>query len=133
MAQSVGEVVVTGSRVRSLEQFTPTGSRLDLPARETPATLDVINADTMLTRGFLTVEEAANSLPGVSSGGAPGDLENFHMRGFSDTQVTVLHNGIYVGPSDMVNRPQNAFTVQTVDFDCDVTGMSAEVTAIRPR
>lgn len=114
--RGVEEVVVTGSRVRSLEQFTPTGSRLDLPARETPATLDVIDADTMITRGFLNVEEAANSLPGVTSGGAPGDLENFHIRGFSDTQITVLHNGIYVGPSDMVNRPQNAFNVQSVEI-----------------
>lgn len=113
---SVSEVVVTGEQVRSLEQFTPTASRLDLAARETPATLDVITSATMTTRGFLSVEEAANSMPGVTSGGAPGDLENFHIRGFSDTQVTVLHNGIYVGPSDMVNRPQNAFNVERVEI-----------------
>ena len=113
---TVSEVIVTGEQVRSLEQFTPTASRLDLPARETPATLDVITSATMTTRGFLSVEEAANSMPGVTSGGAPGDLENFHIRGFSDTQVTVLHNGIYVGPSDMVNRPQNAFNVESIEI-----------------
>ena len=113
---AVSEVVVTGEHVRSLEQFTPTGSRLNLSAKETPATLDVINSATITTRGFLFVEEAANSMPGVTSGGAPGDLENFHIRGFSDTQVTVLHNGIYVGPSDMVNRPQNAFNVESVEI-----------------
>ena len=116
VAPTVSELVVTGEQVRSLEQFTPTASRLDLPARETPATLDVITSATMTTRGFLSVEEAANSMPGVTSGGAPGDLENFHIRGFSDTQVTVLHNGIYVGPSDMVNRPQNAFNVESVEI-----------------
>jgi iron complex outermembrane receptor protein len=114
-SSSVSEVVVTGERVRRLEQFTPTGSRLNLPAKETPATLDVITADTMMTRGFLNVEQAADSMPGVTSGGDPGDLEDFHIRGFSDTQVTVLHNGIYVGPSDMVNRPQNTFNVQSVE------------------
>lgn len=113
---AVSEVVVTGEHVRSLEQFTPTGSRLNLSAKDTPATLDVINNATITTRGFLFVEDAANSMPGVTSGGTPGDLENFHMRGFSDTQVTVLHNGIYVGPSDMVNRPQNAFNVQSVEI-----------------
>jgi iron complex outermembrane receptor protein len=113
---TVEEVVVTGEQVRSLEQFTPTGSRLNLSAKETPATLDVINNATITTRGFLFVEEAANSMPGVTSGGAPGDLENFHIRGFSDTQITVLHNGIYVGPSDMVNRPQNAFNVESVEI-----------------
>ena len=113
---SSSELVVTGEHVRRLEQFTPTGSRLNLAAKETPATLDVINSATMLTRGFLNVEEAANTMPGVSSGGAPGDLENFHIRGFSDTQITVLHNGIYVGPSDMVNRPQNSFNVESVEI-----------------
>lgn len=113
---TVSEVIVTGEQVRKLEEFTPTGSRLDLSAKETPATLDVITGATMTTRGFLNVEEAADSMPGVTSGGAPGDLENFHIRGFSDTQITVLHNGIYVGPSDMVNRPQNAFNVESVEI-----------------
>lgn len=113
---TVSEVVVTGEQVRSLEQFTPTGSRLDLPAKETPATLDIMTGATMTTRGFLNVEEAADSMPGVTSGGAPGDLENFHIRGFSGTQITVLHNGIYVGPSDMVNRPQNSFNVESVEI-----------------
>ena len=113
---AVSEVVVTGEHVRSLEQFTPTGSRLNLSAKETPATLDVITSATITTRGFLFVEDAANSRPGVTSGGTPGDLEDFHVRGFSDTQVTVLHNGIYVGPSDMVNRPQNAFNVESVEI-----------------
>lgn len=112
----VSEVVVTGEQVRKLEQFTPTGSRLNLSAKETPATLDAITAPTIITRGFLNVEEAANSMPGVSSGGAPGDLGNFHIRGFADTQVTFLHNGIYVGPSDMVNRPQNSFNVQSIEI-----------------
>lgn len=113
---AVSEVIVTGEQVRSLEQFTPTGSRLDLSAKETPATLDAISGATILTRGYLTAEEAASSLPGVTSGGAPGDLENFHIRGFSDTQITVLHNGIYVGPSDMVNRPQNTFNLASVEI-----------------
>ncbi len=113
---AVSEVVVTGEHVRWLEEFSAGGSRLDVWGKEAPATLDVINNATITTRGFLFVEEAANAMPGVTSGGAPGDLENFHIRGFSDTQVTVLHNGIYVGPSDMVNRPQNTFNVESVEI-----------------
>ncbi len=109
-------VVVTGEHVRSLEQFTPTGSRLNLSAKDTPATLDVITSDTMQTRGFLTVEEAADSMPGVTSGGTPGDLSDFHIRGFSDPQITLLHNGIYVGPSTMINRPQNSFNIESVEI-----------------
>jgi iron complex outermembrane receptor protein len=110
------QVVVTGEHVRSLEQFTPTGSRLNLSTKDTPATLDVINSITIETRGFLTIEQAADSMPGVTSGGSPGDLSDFHIRGFSDPQITILHNGIYVGPSDMINRPQNAFNVESVEI-----------------
>ena len=113
---NVDQLVVTGSRVRSLEQFTPTGSRLDLSPKDTPATLDLITAATMATRGYLTAEEAADSLPGVTSGATPGDLSDFHIRGFADTQVSQLHNGLYVGPSDMVARPQNTFNIQAVEI-----------------
>ncbi len=115
-AGAVSEVVVTGEKVRSLEQFTPTGSRLNLSAKDTPATLDVIDAQTMLTRGYLTAEDAADSLPGVTSGATPGDQVDFHIRGFSDTQITQLHNGLYVGPSDMVARPQNTFNLESVEI-----------------
>ena len=115
-AKPTSELTVTGKRVRSLEQFTPTGSRLNLSARDTPATLDVISIDTITTRGYLSVEEAADSMPGVTSGGAPGDLSDFHIRGFSDTQITELHNGLYIGPSDMVSRPQNTFNIESVEI-----------------
>ena len=112
--QAVSEVVVTSSRVRSLEQFTPTGSRLNLSAKDTPATLDVITSQTIATRGYLTAEEAADSLPGVTSGGTPGDLVNFHIRGFSADEIQILHNGIYVGPSDLITRPTNTYNLESV-------------------
>jgi iron complex outermembrane receptor protein len=116
VAGAVSEVVVTGEKVRSLEQFTPTGSRLNLSAKDTPATLDVLDAATIETRGYLLAEEAADSLPGVTSGATPGDQSDFHIRGFSDTQISQLHNGLYVGPSDMVARPQNTFNLQSVEI-----------------
>ncbi|WP_299008495.1 TonB-dependent receptor [uncultured Caulobacter sp.] len=114
-ASTVEAVTVTG-RVRSLEQFTPTSSRLGLSSRETPATLDVVTAETITTRGYATVEQAANSLPGVTSGGSPGDPASFSMRGFTGDQITVLHNGLYLGPSNMTNRPQNTFNLQSVEI-----------------
>jgi iron complex outermembrane receptor protein len=106
---------ITAAKVRSLEQFTPTASRLGLSARETPATLDVIDADEILGRGFATAEQAVDSLPGVISGGAPGDMSSFSMRGFSEGQVMFLHNGLYVGPSNMTNRPVNAFNLASIE------------------
>ena len=113
-ATQIGDVIVTG-RVRSLEQFTPTGSRLNLSTRETPATLDTVTAEAIAARGFLTVEKAAESLPGVNTGGSPGNPATFSMRGFTDGQISILHNGLYIGPSNMTNRPQNTFNLQTVE------------------
>lgn len=72
-AASNEEITVTGWRVRELDKATSTSSRLGLSIRETPATIDQIGADEILTRGFRTVEEATVSLPGVISGGSPGD------------------------------------------------------------
>lgn len=37
------------------------------------------------------------------------------MRGFTGGQVTVLRDGIYLGPSDMTYRSQNAFNLARVD------------------
>lgn len=113
-AKTLDKVTVTG-RVRSLEQFTPTGSRLNLSPRDTPATLDSINAEAMDARGLRTVEKAAESLPGISTGGSPGNPATFSMRGFTDGQITILHNGLYLGPSNMTNRPQNTFNLQSVE------------------
>src|ERR1700741_4580896 len=53
--EDVQTVTVTAAKVRSLEQFTPTGSRLGLSAQELPATLDGIDNDQMLGRGFFDV------------------------------------------------------------------------------
>ncbi|WP_369975797.1 TonB-dependent receptor [Xanthomonas bundabergensis] len=113
-AKTLDALVVSG-RVRSLEQFTPTGSRLNLSARQTPASLDSVNAAAMEAHGLQTVEKAAESLPGVNTGGSPGNPATFSMRGFTDGQITILHNGLYLGPSNMTNRPQNTFNLQSVE------------------
>lgn len=109
-------ITVTAAKLRSLEQFTPTGSRLGLSAQELPATLDVIDNDEMLGRGFFNVQEAADSQAGVTSGGSPGDQSQFSMRGFTGNQITVLRNGLYIGPSNMTTRDQNSFNVASVEI-----------------
>jgi iron complex outermembrane receptor protein len=108
-------ITVTGWKLRQLDTATPTGSRLGLSVRETPATIDHIGADEILTRGFRTVEEATVSLPGVTSGGSPGDPSLFSMRGFTGEQITLLHNGLYLGPANMINRPGNTFNIASID------------------
>src|SRR5262245_36174388 len=91
-ATSLDTVTVTAAKLRSLEQFTPTGSRLGLSEQELPATLEVIDNDQMLGRGFVNVQQAADSQAGVTSGGSPGDQSQFSMRGFTGNQITVLRN-----------------------------------------
>src|SRR5713101_623315 len=115
-AAELNEVTVTAAKMRSLEQFTPTGSRLGLSAQELPASLDVIDNDEMIGRGFFNVQQAADSQPGVTSGGSPGDQSQFSMRGFTGNQITVLRNGLYVGPSNMTTRDQNSFNVGSVEI-----------------
>jgi iron complex outermembrane receptor protein len=109
------EITVTGWRLRELDKATSTSSRLGLSIRETPATIDQIGADEILTRGFRTVEEATVSLPGVISGGSPGDPSLFSMRGFTGEQITLLRNGLYLGPANMINRPGNTFNIASID------------------
>src|SRR5260370_40509607 len=38
------------------------------------------------------------------------------MRGFTGHQITVLRNGLYVGPSNMTTRDQNSFNVGSVEI-----------------
>ena len=114
--QQLSEITITAAEVHSLTQFTPTGSRLGLTLQELPATLSVISSDEMLGRGFASVEDAADSQAGITSGGTPGDLEEFSTRGFTGDEITLLRNGLYIGPEDMIGRPQNTFNIASVEI-----------------
>ncbi len=114
-SQELDQVNVTGKRPDKLTQETVSASRLGLTPLETPATIETIGAQTMATRGYTQVEDAVDSLPGVTSGGSPGDPTGFSMRGFTGDQVTVLRNGAYLGPANMISRPQNSFNLQDVE------------------
>ena len=109
------DITVTGWRLRELDLESSTASRLGLSLREIPATVDQISAGEILTRGFRSVEEATVSLPGITSGGTPGSPSLFSMRGFTADQITVLKNGLYLGPANMVARPGNTFNIEGID------------------
>lgn len=111
------EVIVQGAAVKrlDLQSTTATGSRLDLSALETPATLEGIGNESMRARGLISVTEAAESLVGVNSGENPGAPSAFSMRGFTDNQITSLRDGLRIGPASMVMRPQNTFNLERVE------------------
>lgn len=93
-----------------------TGSRLGLTPLETPAQVFSITPDTIERRGYTQIEDAVDSLPGVTSGGSPADPSQFIVRGFVGNYVSLLRDGIYVGPANMVTRAENAFNLQSVDL-----------------
>ncbi|WDM68763.1 TonB-dependent receptor [Xanthomonas cucurbitae] len=112
--QTLDEIDVHGTAPAG-DVVQPTASRLTLSPAQTPASLDSIDAHAMQTRGLQSVESAVTRLPGVTSGGSPGNLSSLSMRGFTGDQITWLHNGLYLGPSSMTARPQNSFNLQAVE------------------
>ncbi len=111
------EVVVNGFRHTStLNQVNQTGSFLGLTPRQTPATVNIIDLATIRQRGYATVQDAVASAPGVTVGGSPADPSSFEMRGFTGDQITLLRDGTYYGPSDLVNRPENTFNLRDIEI-----------------
>jgi len=100
---------------RPLDIPSETGSRLGLTARELPASLQVIPQAVMQARGHRTAGEAIESAVGVTVGDSPGNPANFSTRGFTNNQVSVLHDGIRVGPPSMVSRPVDVWNLERID------------------
>ena len=109
-------VEVNVPSITPIDRPDATASRLGLTPRETPATVDTVDAPTIQERGYQHVQDAVDSLPGVTSGGSPGDPVGLSVRGFTVNEVSVLRDGIYQGPASMVNRPQNAYNLQSVEL-----------------
>jgi len=65
-------------------------SRLGLTPRQTPATIEVVDQQTLKDRGLRTNTEAVQAAVGVTAGDAPGAAANFSMRGFSGDQINTL-------------------------------------------
>ena len=63
--------------------MTQVGTRLGIPAREVPATVDVVSQETMREQGYRTTAEAAAGAPGVLAVDVAGAPANFQVRGFS--------------------------------------------------
>ncbi|NPU68338.1 TonB-dependent receptor [Bradyrhizobium sp. 83012] len=91
------------------------GSRLGLTAREVPAAVEVIGAETLREQGYHTTVDAVKGATGVSAGDAPNDV-GFAMRGFQGNQVNVLYNGINIGPTGFTALTMETFNLDRVEF-----------------
>lgn len=91
-------------------------SRLGLTVQETPATVEVISAQTMREQGYRTVSEVAQGAVGVTSGDNPAEPAAFSMRGFTNSQINTLYNGIKIGPQNMTSRIIDTANLEAVEF-----------------
>ncbi|RYF46857.1 MAG: ligand-gated channel protein, partial [Comamonadaceae bacterium] len=112
------DVVVKESAAPSplLEQRTDSASRLGLTVRETPASIDVVPREVLAERGLRTVTEAAQAAVGVTAGDFPAEPSAFSMRGFANSQINTLYNGIKIGPPNMTSRVMDTANLERVEF-----------------
>lgn len=93
--QSVDVVDAAAQPNGRLQLDTPvaTGSRLGLTARETPASVTLVDRATIDARGAQDTQEILRAVPGVSAHNAPGSMAASY-RGFTANSVAQLYNGI---------------------------------------
>ena len=101
----------------SLDLDTPieSGSRLNLSARENPASVSAADRKTMERIGARNFQDAANALPGVNASAPPGWGGYVSYRGFNGAQISQLFNGInlqYGGAA----RPVGAWIYDRVEL-----------------
>ena len=91
-------------------------SYLGLTARQTPATVEVIDQRTLTDRGLHTTTEAAQAARRGDGRRCPGAPASFSMRGFSGTQINTLYNGIKIGPSEMTGRVMDTANLEQIEI-----------------
>jgi iron complex outermembrane recepter protein len=91
-------------------------SRLGLTVREIPATVEVIDQNKIREQGYRTTTEVAQGAVGVTAGDGPGEPGAFSMRGFSNSQINVLYNGIKIGPQNMTSRYMDTANLDSVEI-----------------
>ena len=105
-----------GIPITPLNAVAQSASRLGLPVIETPASVDIVTAQTIQTQGYRTTTDTAQGAVGVLSGDAGGAPANFSMRGFSFGEINTLYNGIWTGPSNITARWMGTANLGQVEF-----------------
>lgn len=99
----------------SLDKTIDSGSRLNLSARENPASVSVAGRQTMERIGARNFQDAANALPGVNASAPPGWGGYVAYRGFNGGQIGQLFNGINLQSGGAV-RPVGAWIYDRVEL-----------------
>jgi iron complex outermembrane receptor protein len=91
-------------------------TRLGLTVFETPASVEIVDQQTMREQGYRTTTETAQGAVGVLSGDSAGAPAGFSMRGFTYGEVNVLYNGISIGPQSITSRIMDTGSLDRVEF-----------------
>ncbi len=97
----------------NLDTPSDTASRLGLTARETPATVTVVDRTTIDARGAQNTQDILRAIPGVTAHDAPGNI-GVSYRGFNAASLSQLFNGIHVQYT-IAARPVDSWIVDRVE------------------
>jgi iron complex outermembrane receptor protein len=114
--QSGTTQVAPGTPGPNLNATATSSTRLGLPLRETPATVEVVDQQTIQDQGYRLSSEIAKGAVGVLDVSPAGAPASFSMRGFTFSSVNVLYNGIWTGPADITTRWMELGNLQQVEF-----------------
>jgi iron complex outermembrane receptor protein len=98
-----------------LDETNVTGSRLGLTPRETPASVAIVNRDTIEKRGAANTQEILASVPGVTAAAPPGSAGSVFYRGFGASSLTQLFNGITPQYDAISARPVDSWIYERVE------------------
>jgi iron complex outermembrane receptor protein len=118
---TLGEVVVSANRetaTLNLSTPTQTGSRTGISAKELPASVDVLDSQTIDERGDTQIIDAVTRTTGLSVFSTPGNGGlSFSSRGFAGVQsVAVAEDGVRIQTaSGTINYPSSAWGYERFD------------------
>lgn len=112
-ATTLPEVVVTGTRP---SEIGVTASRLGVPLDDIPATIEVLDQDTLKRRGDRTNLEAVEKTVGWSGAYTAGNGPMFSTRGFVGNDIGILHDGTRVSTPDMSSRLFDTFLYDRIEI-----------------
>ena len=106
----------TAGGTTNLNEVSNTASRLGVPVRDIPASVEIIDRQTIEDRGKRSTLEVLESGTGFtvgSPGGSPGVAS---VRGFTGNGVRYLIDGVSAGSAAMVARPGDSFNLDRVEI-----------------
>lgn len=104
--------------VQGKKESASTGSKLGLSIKETPASIEVLDAETMERRGDTTVIRAVTKAAGITGGSSGhGTAGNYSVRGFAGYPgIDFLHDGIKLNGTIFSKRSLDVASLDRIEI-----------------